>query len=389
MWESAGLSQAATVNTCTQFQSVTISSTPSYVVQTNFWDANDSGHCSPNDTTQCMTVDTVTGDFGVTGGTFACSNNVATYPSIYYGCHFGNCSPGSNLPMAVSQLQCVTSSWTIGTTNQTGSDLWDAAYDIWFSPNNNPSNHSAELMIWLQDPPGTGAGGCYKATVNIDGYQWYLYEGSSASFSGCPAPTCGGPPWNYIAYVASSPITTFTNTDILAFINDSVSRCYIQPSWYLDGIEAGNELRTGGVPFYSSGFTASVNCPPTATPTATSTPCGYPGNTCTPTDTPISTPTPVLGDDIPWPNPWDGSQPVSLYHTLSTPADAVHLKVYTLAFRLIYDDGTLYSVAGHPVYDLTWNQVGGNLANGLYYLVIEEWRGGDIKRTILKLLVQR
>ena len=144
-----------------------------------------------------------------------------------------------------------------------------------------------------------------------------------------------------------------------------------------------------GVPVMNELATRVPTCPPTPTPTSSPTPCGYPGNTCTPTNTPTATATPVLGDDIPWPNPWDGSQPVSLYHTLSTPADAVHLKVYTLSFRLIYDDGTLYSVAGHPVYDLTWNQVGGNLANGLYYLVIEEWRGSDIKRTILKLMVLR
>lgn len=144
-----------------------------------------------------------------------------------------------------------------------------------------------------------------------------------------------------------------------------------------------------GVPVQNWLATAVPTCPPTATPSFTPTPCGYPGNTCTPTNTFTPTATPVLADDIPWPNPWNGSQPVSFYHTLTTPADWVALKVYTLSFRKIYENDTLYSVVGHPTYNLTWNQVGGNLANGLYYLDIEEWRGNNVKRTILKLLVER
>lgn len=144
-----------------------------------------------------------------------------------------------------------------------------------------------------------------------------------------------------------------------------------------------------GVPVMNDLATPVATCPPTSTPTATATPCGYPGNTCTPTDTPTATATPVLGDNIPWPNPWDGSQPVSFYHLMATTADSVHLKAYTLSFRKIYDDGTLSTAAGHPIYSVSWDQLGGNLANGLYYLVLEESRGGNVTRTILKLLVER
>ena len=79
-------------------------------------------------------------------------------------------------------------------------------------------------------------------------------------------------------------------------------------------------MRTGGVPFSSSGFSANVNgascgtptVTPTFTPTATftptptSTPCGYPGNTCTPTDTTTATATPgnpLVAFPNPWPDP--------------------------------------------------------------------------------------
>ncbi|HUO57373.1 MAG TPA: hypothetical protein VMV05_04260, partial [bacterium] len=282
--------RASIITTCAQYQTVTTASTPAYDVQTNYWNK---GSCP---TTQCLWIDNVTGDFAVTAGDFTCSNTVATYPSIYYGCHFGNCSPGTNLPMAVSLLQCVTSSWTVSTTD-TG--YWNAAYDIWFSTTTNTTSYSggAELMIWMDYMPGTGPGGSLKASgVTIDGATWNVNEGPVG--------------WNYIAYLANNPVTQFDNMDILAFINDSVSRGYIQPSWYLAAIEAGNELRTGGVPFGSSGFSANVNggnCgtstpTPTNTPTATSTPCGWPGATCTPTFTP--TPTPTLSNNyVTYPNP--------------------------------------------------------------------------------------
>ena len=393
---------AGTVNTCAQYYTLSTASTPSYNVETNYWNM---GTCP---TTQCMTIDTVTGDFGVTSGTFNCGQNVATYPSIYYGCHFGTCSPGTNLPLPVSMLQCVTSSWTLGVTNQTGGDLWDAAYDIWFSPNSNTSSHSAELMIWLSYPPGTGVGGCYKSTVMIDGYQWNVYEGSSVTFNPCPPPTCGGPPWNYIAYLATSPITVFNNTDILAFINDSVSRCFIQPSWYLDDIEAGNELRTGGVPFYSSGFNANVCEMPTATPTSTATltptACGLPGNTCTPTNTPTNTvtatptntptPTPILSNNYvtypnPWPDPQNPSSGVSFGYQNDQAADQVQLKIYTVAYRKIYEDDGLPTSQGTQRYGVDFSATNLNLANGLYYFVVVWNRGGQLSQKVMKVLIQR
>ncbi|HJT23551.1 MAG TPA: cellulase family glycosylhydrolase, partial [bacterium] len=142
--------------------------------------------------------------------------------------------------------------------------------------------------------------------------------------------------------------------------------------------------------------TPPPNCISTPTPTPTLTPCGYPGNTCTPTDTftptdtPTSTPTPYPDIDIPWPNPWDGNQPVTIQHSLSTPADWVHLKVYTLSFRKIYENNNLDNGQTNPfpIYTLSWDQIG-NVANGLYYIVIVEKRGRHQTQKVLKLLVRR
>ncbi|HUO58917.1 MAG TPA: hypothetical protein VMV05_12145, partial [bacterium] len=203
-------------------------------------------------------------------------------------------------------------------------------------------------------------------------------------------------------------ITVFNNTDILAFINDSVSRCFIQPSWYLDDIEAGNELRTGGVPFYSSGFNANVCEMPTATPTSTATltptACGLPGNTCTPTNTPTNTvtatptntptPTPILSNNYvtypnPWPDPQNPSSGVSFGYQNDQAADQVQLKIYTVAYRKIYEDDGLPTSQGTQRYGVDFSATNLNLANGLYYFVVVWNRGGQLSQKVMKVLIQR
>ena len=351
-----------------------------------------------------MNIDDVTGNFAVTAGTFTCGDNVATYPSIYDGCHYGNCSPGTNLPMPVSLLQCVTSSWSFVPTN-TG--LWDAAYDIWFSTTTNTSGGyggGAELMIWMDYMPGTGAGGTLKATnVSIDGHSWNVYEGPVG--------------WNYIAYLAVTPFTSFDDANILAFISDSEARGYILPGWYLAAIEAGNELRTGGVPFTSTGFSANVNSSgcgtptviptltftPTATPTITDTPCMVFGNTCTPTftftptptftPTATQTPTPTPSNlFVVYPNPWPDSQSpgdnLSFYYQNDQAADQVQLKIFTLAYRKIYEDDTLPAGVGpQPPWSLNASNL--HLANGLYYFVLVWKNGSHETQKVMKVLIRR
>jgi cellulose 1,4-beta-cellobiosidase len=57
------------------------------------------------------------------------------YPSIYQGCHWGDCSSGglTTTPVQASNLSAgkVTTSWS--TTQPGGSNDYDVAYDIWFN----------------------------------------------------------------------------------------------------------------------------------------------------------------------------------------------------------------------------------------------------------------
>ncbi|WP_432127217.1 GH12 family glycosyl hydrolase domain-containing protein [Streptomyces sp. bgisy082] len=72
----------------------------------------------------------------------------AGYPSIYAGCHYGNCTTGSGLPRRVSESGAARSSVAM---TRPGSGEWNASYDIWFdpTPRTDGQNTGAELMIWL------------------------------------------------------------------------------------------------------------------------------------------------------------------------------------------------------------------------------------------------
>jgi hypothetical protein len=238
----AGPPSKDVVKTCLAQDNVTVGS---YVVETNYW--NQTG--CPG--TQCVSINHATGAFTVTEGP-NCDNTVASYPNVLYGSSFGESSPGSALPKQVSALTQVTSSWSFS-VGGAATDMFDVAYDIWFCPDDtcgpNGFNGGAELMIWLNHPNTTNGG--VVATESLDGYSWQL---STAAAGGT------GNTWTYIAYMIQPPmVTSVTDLNLLSFFKDAESRGYIQSSWYLYAVQAGIELRTGGIPFTNNSFSVSVN----------------------------------------------------------------------------------------------------------------------------------
>ena len=135
----------------------------------------------------------------------------------------------------------------------------------------------------------------------------------------------------------------------------------------------------------------------TFTPTDTNTPCMIFGNTCTPTFTPTatftvtSTPTPS-NLYVVYPNPWpDSSNPgdtLSFYYQNDQAADLVKLKIYTLAYRKIYEDDSLPTGQGSPG-PQTLNVTNLNLANGLYYFVLVRKTGSHETQKVMKVLIRR
>jgi Glycosyl hydrolase family 12 len=61
-----------------------------------------------------------------------------------------------------------------------------------------------------------------------------------------------------VAYVRQPAASKVDNLDIRAFVKDSVTRGYIDPSFYLIAIEAGFEIWKGDAGFATSSFNATV-----------------------------------------------------------------------------------------------------------------------------------
>ncbi len=232
-----------TVTTCARYQAVTVGD---YVIQTDYWNQ---GKCPG---AQCVSIDDQTGAYTVTKGDFQCPDpyTVAAYPSILYGSAWGLQSPNSLLPSPLSGLKCVNSSWSFQPTD-TGA--WDAAYEIWLCPDNScgPGGFKggAEIMIWL-DYRNTNGWKTDMGSVTLNGMDWEVWRWDVDG---------GGGQRNYVAYLAKTLTTSVKDFAIKAFLDDSQKRGYIQPTWYLYAVEAGNELRYGGIPFTSKSFSVSVN----------------------------------------------------------------------------------------------------------------------------------
>jgi hypothetical protein len=220
---------------CEKFGSVGVNG-KEYVVQNNAWNSNE---------TQC--VDARGTAFTVTRGLFDLPTNgpPATYPAIFKGCHWGNCTERSGMPLQVANLPAVVSSWSV--TVPVTARAYDVAYDVWFnrSPSTSGQPDGTELMIWLDHGGGVQPAGSKVATVTVAGASWDLWAGKMGS-------------WKYVAYVRQPATHQVDNLDIRALTQDSVSRGYVDASNYLIAIEAGFEIWKGGAGFATNGFSATV-----------------------------------------------------------------------------------------------------------------------------------
>ncbi len=230
---SAKKAAAASVTTCNRTGTVDVNG-KTYEAQNNLWNSAATGQ-------QCISVDNNSGAFTVTTNNNSLSGGApASYPSIYKGCHWGDCTNNSNLPIQESNIGSVNSSWSITTVG----GVWDASYDIWFNttPTTSGQPDGTEIMVWINHS-GASPFGSNNGTVNINGSNWTVFTGRQTS-------------WNIISYEDNSP-TTSVNFDLKNFFSDAVARGSLQNNWYLIDVEAGFELWQNGVGMTSNSF--SVN----------------------------------------------------------------------------------------------------------------------------------
>jgi hypothetical protein len=166
-----------------------------------------------------------------------------SYPSVFLGASYNSISPGSPLPEQLSQIQTATSSISYTFPS---SGTYDASYDIWLNPTpiTNGVNQQ-EIMIWFNrvgpiQPTGSAVG-----NATIDGQNFVVWKGSSDH--------------NVVCYVATSPMSSWNNFNVLAFIDNTETLEPVTNSWYLDSIMAGFEPWSGSVGAAVDSFSASVN----------------------------------------------------------------------------------------------------------------------------------
>jgi len=171
------------------------------------------------------------------------------YPSVYKGCHWGDCTANSGLPVAVSTMANtagkVTTSYSTTTVNN---GAWDDSYDIWYNPaqSTNSNNSGLEMMIWLNHFGGTQPAGSSGPTVTLDGISWTVWYGGNGN---------GGT----VSFVANNPINSVSNLDLGPLAAYSVSKGYMQNSWYLIDVEAGFEPWTSGQGLTANSFNVTVH----------------------------------------------------------------------------------------------------------------------------------
>jgi hypothetical protein len=231
-----------------------------YMAQNNIWGAS---------TPQCISVNGTSFSVVSSSHNLTTSGSPASYPSLFKGCHWTTCTTANSpFPIQVSAVQSAPISWS---NTLISSGAYNVTTEAWFKKNSTPgAPDGAELMIWINSNGGPQPGGSQIGSANINGQSWQVWYASIG--------------WNFITYRLNGSATSI-NLDYRPFIDDAISRGYVQASWYMMDIEAGFEIWQGGAGLACTNFTASVNSgtntpAPTAVQTSAPTvvPTAAPGN---------------------------------------------------------------------------------------------------------------
>jgi hypothetical protein len=223
----------------------------SYVVQNNEWNSS---------AAECVTTDG-NADFSVANSAISNATDGAPggYPSIYQGCHWGNCSSGglAGTPVQASNLGTakVTTSWS---TTQTAGGAYDVAYDIWFNQTATTTGqpNCMELMVWLNHNGSVQPFGSEVATnVSIAGRTYNVWEGAQST-------------WDTVSYAMTTGTTSVSNLDVGKLAQDAIGRGYLPSSCWLIDVEAGFELWQGGAGLATTSFSVNTGTGNTVTVTS-------------------------------------------------------------------------------------------------------------------------
>ncbi|MFC8082810.1 cellulose binding domain-containing protein [Streptomyces sp. NPDC057340] len=216
---------------CEPFGTTTIQGR--YVVQNNRWGST---------ATQCVTA-TGTG-FRVTQADGSVPTNGApkSYPSVFNGCHYTTCSPGTGLPARLDTVSQAPSSISYGFVDDA---VYNASYDIWLDPTPRTDGvNQTEIMIWFNRVGPIQPIGSPVGTATVGGRTWEVWSGGNGSN-------------DVLSFVAPSAITGWS-FDVMDFVRAAVARGLAEEDWYLTSVQAGFEPWQNGAGLAVNSFSSTV-----------------------------------------------------------------------------------------------------------------------------------
>ncbi|MCD2196411.1 hypothetical protein LQ327_23835 [Actinomycetospora endophytica] len=168
----------------------------------------------------------------------------AAYPSIVFGCNYGNCTKGTPFPRPIADLGDLRTSWS--TTTPDKGD-YNVAYDIWLDPTARKEGAPTglELMVWLKHTDRVNPIGKQTGDVVLDGVPYEVWQGDN----GVPV----------ISYVRKQQTNAVANMSIPSFVADAQKRGVAKPNWFMTSVQAGFEPWIGGTGLVTTNFSVTRN----------------------------------------------------------------------------------------------------------------------------------
>ena len=164
------------------------------------------------------------------------AGHVVAFPNIMRGCIWNICSPNARIPVRVSSIHHPVTTWH---TRQGVPGTYNAAYDIWFGKTRMTRGQAngAELMIWLNLHGGCCALQPGAPRVWIAGRPFRLSHWRTFH---------NGVSWNYIQFRMIHHTWHVDHLALKPFIRRAIHLGLIRRWWWMENIEAGFELWSGG-----------------------------------------------------------------------------------------------------------------------------------------------
>lgn len=217
---------------CEPFATTTVQGR--YVVQNNRWGSS---------TTQCITATESGFRIVQADGSVPTNGAPKSYPSVFNGCHYTICSPGTALPARLSGISSAPTGISYSYVNNA---VYDAAYDIWLDPTARTDGvNRTEIMVWLNKVGSIQPVGSQVGTATVAGRPWQVWSGNNGSN-------------DVLSFVAPSAISSW-NFDVMDFVRQAVERGLARDDWYLTSVQAGFEPWQNGTGLAVTAFSSAIN----------------------------------------------------------------------------------------------------------------------------------